>query len=113
DAAERSGAIVVLKGDDSLVATPGGPVAISPGATAALATAGTGDGLPGAIGALPSKGVDAVAAARGGRFAHARAGTVAAARPGPRRTWCSQTMVATCTFRATSSSSAGSCSSSR
>ncbi|TMK64641.1 MAG: NAD(P)H-hydrate dehydratase [Actinobacteria bacterium] len=82
DAAERSGAIVVLKGDDSLVATPGGPVAISPGATAALATAGTGDVLSGVIGALLSKGVDAFAAAAGGVLAHARAGKVAATRLG-------------------------------
>ena len=82
DAAERSGAIVVLKGDDSLVATPGGPVAISPGATAALATAGTGDVLSGVIGALLSKGMDAFAAAAGGVFAHARAGKVAATRLG-------------------------------
>ena len=82
DAAERSGAIVVLKGDDSLVATPRGPVAISPGATAALATAGTGDVLSGVIGALLSKGMDAFAAAAGGVFAHARAGKVAATRLG-------------------------------
>ena len=38
--------MVVLKGDDTLVAAPGGPVAVSPGATPALATAGTGDVLP-------------------------------------------------------------------
>src|SRR5438105_972277 len=82
DAAERSGAIVVLKGDDSLVATPGGLVAISPGATAALATAGTGDVLSGVIGALLSKGMDAFAAAAGGVLAHARAGKVAATRLG-------------------------------
>ncbi|MDX6643709.1 MAG: ADP-dependent NAD(P)H-hydrate dehydratase / NAD(P)H-hydrate epimerase, partial [Solirubrobacteraceae bacterium] len=55
DAAERTGAIVLLKGDDTIVARPGGPVAISPGATAALATAGTGDVLSGVIGALLSK----------------------------------------------------------
>jgi len=82
DAAERSGAIVVLKGDDSLVATPGGAVAVSPGATAALATAGTGDVLSGVIGALLSKGMDAFAAAAGGVLAHARAGKVVAARLG-------------------------------
>src|SRR5437763_12250491 len=54
DAAERSGAIVVLKGDDSLVATPGGAVAVRQGATATLATAGTGDGLLGVLRALLS-----------------------------------------------------------
>jgi NAD(P)H-hydrate epimerase len=82
DAADRTGAIVVLKGDDSLVAAPGGPVAISPGATAALATAGTGDVLSGVIGALLSKGLDTFAAAAAGVLVHARAGKVAAARIG-------------------------------
>jgi ADP-dependent NAD(P)H-hydrate dehydratase / NAD(P)H-hydrate epimerase len=82
DAAERTGAIVVLKGDDTLVAAPGGPVAVSRGATPALATAGTGDVLSGVIGALLSKGIDAFAAAAAGVLAHARAGMVAAERLG-------------------------------
>jgi NAD(P)H-hydrate epimerase len=81
-AAEQSGAIVVLKGDDSIVATPGGPVAISPGATPALATAGTGDVLSGMIGALLAKGVEPFAAAAAGVLAHAFAGRHAAARFG-------------------------------
>ena len=82
DAAERSGAIVVLKGDDTLVARPGGPVAVSPGATPALATAGTGDVLSGIIGALLAKGLDAFEAAAAGVLAHARAGRAAAERQG-------------------------------
>jgi NAD(P)H-hydrate epimerase len=82
EAAERSGAIVVLKGDDTIVAAPGGPEAISPGATAALATAGTGDVLSGVIGAILSKGVDPFAAAAAGVLLHARAGMVAAERLG-------------------------------
>jgi NAD(P)H-hydrate epimerase len=82
EAAARSQAIVVLKGDDTLVAKPGGPVAVSPGATPALATAGTGDVLAGLIGALLSKGMDPFEAACAGVFAHARAGRAAAADRG-------------------------------
>jgi NAD(P)H-hydrate epimerase len=81
-AAERSGAIVVLKGDDTLVVEPGGQVAISPGATPALATAGTGDVLSGVIGALLAKGMDARAAAAAGVLVHAYAGRHAATRFG-------------------------------
>lgn len=82
EAAERSGAIVLLKGDDSIVAVPGGPVAISPGATPALATAGTGDVLTGVIAALLARGLDALQATAAGVLAHARAGRAAAARVG-------------------------------
>jgi NAD(P)H-hydrate epimerase len=81
-AADRSGAIVLLKGDDTIVAAPGGPVAISPGATPALATAGTGDVLSGIVGALLAKGLDPHAAASAGALAHAWAGKHAAARWG-------------------------------
>lgn len=77
-AAERSGAVVVLKGDDTLVARPGGPVAVSPGATPALATAGTGDVLSGMVAALMAKGLGAFEAAAAGVLAHARAGREAA-----------------------------------
>jgi NAD(P)H-hydrate epimerase len=58
DAASLSGAIVLLKGDDTLVARPDGLVAVSPGATPALATAGTGDVLTGVIAALLARGVE-------------------------------------------------------
>jgi NAD(P)H-hydrate epimerase len=82
DAAQRSGAVVLLKGDDTLVATPTGRVAVSPGGTPALATAGTGDVLSGLIGALLSKGMDAFEAAALGVLAHVRAGRAAAERHG-------------------------------
>ncbi|HEU0019015.1 MAG TPA: NAD(P)H-hydrate dehydratase [Thermoleophilaceae bacterium] len=81
-AAERSGAVVLLKGDDTIVAAPGGRIAISLGATPALATAGTGDVLSGAIGALLAKGMAPFEAASLGALAHARAGRAAAARHG-------------------------------
>jgi NAD(P)H-hydrate epimerase len=81
-AADTAGAVVVLKGDDTIVAAPGGPVAISPGATPGLATAGTGDVLSGVIGSLLSKGVDPFAAASAGVLIHARAGIAAVALKG-------------------------------
>jgi NAD(P)H-hydrate epimerase len=82
EAAERSRCIVVLKGDDTIVAAPEGHVAISPGATPALATAGTGDVLSGLVGALLAKHMHEFEAAAVGVFAHARAGQVAAGRLG-------------------------------
>ena len=83
EAAQRSRAVVVLKGHDTLVAAPDRPVAVGPGATPALATAGTGDVLSGVIGALLAKGLGAYEAAAAGVLAHARAGAAAAARHGP------------------------------
>jgi ADP-dependent NAD(P)H-hydrate dehydratase / NAD(P)H-hydrate epimerase len=82
EAAARAGAVVVLKGDDTLVATPAGAVLVSPGATAALATAGTGDVLSGVAGALLARGIDPVRAAAAAVRLHARAGVRAAARLG-------------------------------
>ncbi len=82
EAAERSGAVVLLKGDDTLVALPGGEVAVNPAGTPALATAGTGDVLSGLIAALLAKGLDAFAAACLGARAHVLAGRAAAERVG-------------------------------
>ncbi len=79
-AAELSQAVVVLKGDDTLVADPAssGVVAVSAGASPALATAGTGDVLTGVIAALLAQGLPAFAAAAVGVQLHAAAGRAAA-----------------------------------
>jgi NAD(P)H-hydrate epimerase len=86
EAARRSGATVVLKGDDSLVASPSGSVAVSPGGSPALATAGTGDVLSGMIGTLLAKGLDAPRAASAAVLAHAQAGQLAARAQGASHT---------------------------
>jgi ADP-dependent NAD(P)H-hydrate dehydratase / NAD(P)H-hydrate epimerase len=57
-------------------------VAVSPGGTPALATAGTGDVLSGLTGALLAKGLDPFVAAALGTLAHVRAGRAAADRHG-------------------------------
>jgi ADP-dependent NAD(P)H-hydrate dehydratase / NAD(P)H-hydrate epimerase len=81
-AAVRARAVVVLKGDDTLVADPCGRVAVSPGGSPALATAGTGDVLTGVIAALLAQGLDAFTAAAAGVCLHAAAGREAACRQG-------------------------------
>ena len=78
-AAAESQAIVILKGDDTLVAEPGGTVAVSPGGAPGLATAGTGDVLSGVIGAMLAKGLEPFAAACAGVRLHLDAGVYAAA----------------------------------
>jgi len=81
EAASQSGAIVVLKGDDTIVAH-GDRVAISAGGSPALATAGTGDVLSGTIGALLARGLEPFTATCAGVHAHQRAGRIAAERIG-------------------------------
>ena len=78
EAARRAQAIVVLKGDDTIVARPDGLVAINDLSAPGLATAGTGDVLSGIIGAHLAKGMDPFAAACAGVRRHAAAGRVAA-----------------------------------
>jgi NAD(P)H-hydrate epimerase len=84
DASERAGAVVALKGDDTLVVAPGGSreLAVSRGGSPALATAGTGDVLSGVIAAFVARGLDAFEAAAAGVYAHAQAGGEAARRLG-------------------------------
>jgi ADP-dependent NAD(P)H-hydrate dehydratase / NAD(P)H-hydrate epimerase len=81
EASQRSGAIVVLKGDDTLV-VDGDRVAINRVDSPGLATAGTGDVLTGVVSAMLARGIEPFAAACAGVLAHARAGLVAAERVG-------------------------------
>jgi NAD(P)H-hydrate epimerase len=82
-AAATANAVVVLKGDDTLVAAPDGRLAVSAGGAPALATAGTGDVLSGVIGALLAKGMEPFHAAAAGVFVHLAAGRLAASEIGP------------------------------
>ena len=74
DAAKRWGCTVVLKGAYTLVATPEGQVTVIPFANPALATAGTGDVLAGAIVGLMAQGLPGPQAALCGVYLHALAG---------------------------------------
>jgi NAD(P)H-hydrate epimerase len=72
------GQVVVLKGAYTVVAAPDGRMTIQPFATAALARAGTGDVLAGAIAGLLAQGLSPYDAAVAGAYLHGLAGTYAA-----------------------------------
>jgi hydroxyethylthiazole kinase-like uncharacterized protein yjeF len=81
EAAAAAGAVLVLKGDDTIVAD-GERVAVNAVPAPGLATAGTGDVLSGITAALLARGLEPFAAACAAVLAHARAGRDAAARIG-------------------------------
>jgi NAD(P)H-hydrate epimerase len=72
------GQVVVLKGAFTVVAAPDGRTTVQPFATSALARAGTGDVLAGAIAGLLAQGLKPYEAAVAATYLHGRAGELAA-----------------------------------
>jgi hydroxyethylthiazole kinase-like uncharacterized protein yjeF len=77
EAARASGAVVVYKGADTLVAAPDGRLAFRPPAPAWLAAAGTGDVLAGMVAAMRARGLAAFDAACAAVWLHGRAAEIA------------------------------------
>jgi NAD(P)H-hydrate epimerase len=76
--AQKHGAVFVLKGEGSLVADPGGRVAVCPWGNPGMASGGMGDVLTGVIAGLLAQGLGTWDAACLGVGLHARAGDLAA-----------------------------------
>jgi NAD(P)H-hydrate epimerase len=82
EAATRFGATVLLKGADTLIATPREGVLVAAYGEPSLATAGTGDVLTGVIAAFLAKGMSAPLAAAAGAVAHGIASRIVEPRVG-------------------------------
>ena len=77
EAARQSGAVVLFKGPDTIVASPDGRLGFAPPAPSWLASAGTGDVLAGVTAALRARGLEAFEAACAAVWLHGRAAEIA------------------------------------
>lgn len=77
EAARRSGAVVVYKGADTIVASPEGRLGFRPPSPSWLATAGSGDVLAGIISAMRARGLPAFEAASAGVWLQGEAAVIA------------------------------------
>jgi hydroxyethylthiazole kinase-like uncharacterized protein yjeF len=77
EAARQSGAVIIYKGPDTLVAAPDGRLGFRPPAPAWLASAGTGDVLAGMTAAMRARGLPAFEAACAAVWLHGRAAEIA------------------------------------